>query len=231
MSRFLDPLRKLYPRPAWAVFAEVCSATGDRQGGRRADYLAVNVQPSGKGQVILFEEKASRSDLRREVKAPEKSEEIGQYATQKFLVVPAPWKLIFLSERMIPRGWGLLEIGGGSVVEVVEAPKTSAVPMSEGFMMSLIRAGDVQGTAVEGPESVITRPNLSRSHVGLGCGHIAPMPLCKARDMPKKLPCLACAAGDPTDNEIVEAVLDDADPEQLEKWLQVIAGKLGRDAA
>src|SRR6185503_14487011 len=38
LSRYLDAIRKLYPHPAWAVFSEVRSATGDTEGGRRADF-------------------------------------------------------------------------------------------------------------------------------------------------------------------------------------------------
>ena len=231
MSRFLDALRKLYPHPAWAVFAEVRSATGDTEGGRRADYLAVNVQPSGKGQVVLFEEKQSRGDFQRELRDASKGEEIGRYCTQRFLMVPAPWKLVLLTERQVPRGWGLLEIGTGSPNEVVEAPRTQALEMPHELVLSLLRAAAVQGegAATLGvEEQVITFPNLGGNRVGLACGHTA---VVMAKKMPAKWPCFSCQAGLKTEAEVVEGAFAAADEDQLEAWYQQIARQLGRDAA
>jgi hypothetical protein len=230
LSRYLDAIRSLYPHPGWGVYAEVSTATGDRDGGRRADFLAVACQPSGKGAVVLFEQKESKRDFDREVFSPEKGDAFGRYCTQRYFIVPAPWKSVVLTERQVPRGWGLLEVGTGSPREIVEAPKTQALEMPHEMVLSLLRAAAVQGTgaAVGVEEQVITFPNLGGGRVGLACGHTA---VVMVKKQPAKWPCFSCQAGLPTEVEVVEGAIAAADPDQLEAWLAQIARQLGRDAA
>jgi hypothetical protein len=222
MSRFLDILRKQYPLPAYAVFAEVRSATGAVDGPRYGDYVVVALLPSGRGQIILLEEKASKGDYGREIRAPEKSEEIGRFCTERYFIVQAPRKNVIPDLDRVPHPWGLLEVGAGGIVEVREAVKVEpACEPSAGFMRSLLRAAVVQGEAGSGEhESTIGR-HLGGNRYALGCGHSATIGV-KASKMPKKWPCLHCAAGDKTDEEIVEAAIDDAEPEQLRRWAEKI---------
>jgi hypothetical protein len=60
----------------------------------------------------------------------------------------------------------------------------------------------------------VTRPYLSKTRVGLACGH-AVTSLAKVK--PDRLPCEGCLWGWPTDMEIVEAAIADATPEVC--WL------------
>lgn len=215
----ISKLRELYPSPEWAFFEQVRSATGSGPDIRIADGIAVNLWRSKGVQVHGFEEKVSRADFQRELKQPDKAK-IAAYCSHFFLVVPAPWKRIVLSLGELPRGWGLIEIGTGCPVTVHEADERTAVrDLDADFMRSLLRAATTQGgdaaTIAGAPLSVINRPGLSRSHVGLVCGHAAPMPLDKK--MPAKVPCFACAAGQPAEIEVVETMIADADDDEVLK--------------
>lgn len=215
-------LEDLYARPQWALYTEVRSATGAASDVRIADAIAVNLWPSGNFELHGFEQKVSRGDFRVELRDPEKSK-IARFCTKWFLVVPAPWKKILVSTSELPRGWGLIEIGTGSPITVVEAPKKPAIEMDADLTRSLLRAGATQGAdnvEIGAPMVAITRPDLSRARVGLACGHAAPMPL--AKKLPAHVPCFACAEGRPADVELLEATIEDAEDEDLIRLKKVM---------
>jgi hypothetical protein len=91
------------------------------------------------------------------------------------------------------------------------------------YTRSLLRAGaamgsgavaagagsPAQGGAVA-PIVAVTRPYLSKTRVGLACGHAATS---LAKVKPERVSCEGCAKGWPTDQEVVEAAIAEATPE------------------
>jgi hypothetical protein len=232
VSRLLRALRGFYKSPGWAVFGEVPSGTGEAKEDehrRRADAVIVNLWPSRGHRVILVERKDRRDDYLREKRDLAKGLEIGRFCTETVLVVPAPWNRIVLTESELIRGWGLWEMDGSRLIEVKDPTPREAEPMTEGFMFSLLRAGAAEAAGrVSGmDEQAIVRPDASRTHVMLACLHAAPAPLAKRKDWPRTLPCFACAAGAPPEIEMVEAAVEDMEPEQLQRLHTKIAHLLG----
>jgi len=226
----LDKLRASYPADEWALFEDIRNTTGLREVVRYADALGVRLW--GAPEVHGFELKTSRADWLRELRDPEKSGPLKAFCHRWYLCVPAPRKRIVLSLSELPAMWGLLELGTGAPVVVVEARhRPEAEPLSNDAMRSLFRAA---GRAAEladepaAPLSIINRPTLSRSTVGLACGHVAPRPLAKV--LPRALPCAACAAGLPTDRRLIAAVYAEASDEELEELLRLGAEERRRRA-
>lgn len=149
------------------------------------------------------------------------------YCAAWWLVVPAPWKNILLSLSELPNRWGLIEIGTGGPSIVQYADERDAEHPLPGFMKSLLRTavdgGDQdrgEGSGVVAPLSPITRPTLSRSHVGLACGHTAQRPLLKI--MPRALPCFDCVDGKPSDPLLIRTAIEEATPEQRAEYLALL---------
>ncbi len=245
----LSALRELYSAPEWLVLGEVRSGTGFREEVRYADALAVNMWPSSTDRLIGFEFKAAtlarhaRADLRRELKRPEKARAIGRFCSLWYLVVRAPWKKTLFSFDELPEGWGLIEVGTGKPVVVRQGVERMAESLSEALMLSLIRSASEQGNDERGgarhgkvmaaPLRQVSRPRLSREHMGLACGHVLPRPLIKAP--PPRVNCEACAAGLPIDRQMLEAIVCDMGPAELadaaalierRRSLQVLRGEL-----
>jgi hypothetical protein len=113
-----------------------------------------------------------------------------------------------------------LEIGTGAPRVVVAAEEREAEEPTPGFVRALLRAaarednaGDAGDELGVGPLVEVSRPGLSRQHVGLGCGHAAARPLDKV--LPPRVRCAGCAAGRPTDRELLDAAIDDASDDDL----------------
>jgi len=215
-SAVLDKLRHLYPSPEWGTFSEVRSGTGTRvESVRYADALAVNLlAPSW--EIHGFEFKESRADFLREIARPGKSAPIAAWCCAWSLVVRAPWKRTVLAFSELPEGWGLIEIGTGRPSIVMPAAPREPADPPHTFVASLLRSASrlAEDDTAGAPLSAITRPHLSRHHVGLACGHVAARPLAKV--IPLRLPCFGCAEGRPADREVLEAAIDEASPELLE---------------
>lgn len=96
-------LERAHPSREWALLFQVPPRTGG--GTRYADAVALNLWKSRGYALHGFELKASRSDWLRELKQPEKSEEIIG-SCDYFWVVAAP-DIVRVDE--LPPGWGLLE--------------------------------------------------------------------------------------------------------------------------
>lgn len=230
-ARVFAGLRDVYAAPEWALLSEVRSATGQTEGLRIADVLAVNLWPSGKGHLHGIEIKVSRADAQRELRNHLKSEPFRRVCSSWWLAVPAPWKRVLLSISEVPDGWGLYEVGTGGAVEVVSAAVREPVDMTPEMTLALLRAAtranDVDAVLrISGaPSQLVTRPHLSRDRVGLACGHVATKPLTKA--MPLRLPCVACAEGRPPDREMVLAAIDDASAEDLHYFAEALKARRG----
>jgi hypothetical protein len=228
----IEKLRSIYSLDTgWVLATEVRSATGRVEGLRVADAVAVSVWPSMGLEIHGFELKVSRKDWQAELAQPAKAREIGRFCSRWYLVVPAPWKNVVTSLSELPEGWGLITIGTGGAEVVREAEERQAQEPTPAFLQALLRAG-ARGSAVEGtsaPLVRITRPHLSRTLVGLACGHTAPAPM--AKKMPLSVQCWSCAEGRPSDLEMVRAFLEEASPEVLAEVSREVEERLGVGAA
>lgn len=127
-------LRARYPVQSHALFFEVQSATAYK-GHQRADAVAVGLWPSRGLDVIGFEFKTHRSDWLRELKSPDKAEEIFQFCDRWYLV--ADDNVAKVDE--IPETWGWLTPVGDKLRETKAAPALSAKPLAREFVASLMR--------------------------------------------------------------------------------------------
>lgn len=223
---FLSSLRSLYAAPEWALFTEVRSSTGSTEILRTADAIAVHLWGGDRWRLHGFEAKASRADWLRELKHPEKSGPLKLFCAAWYLVVAAPWKNIVLHLRELPDRWGLIEVGTGGASIITAALERDAEEPTPGFLRALLRAADRGAEDLTGedvydvPRVLITRPALSRQHVGLACGHVAPRPLSKI--MPRSAPCFGCKDGRASDRAYLEAALEEATEEDLRDYAEMI---------
>lgn len=131
----LDRLRRRYPAPQYALFAEVGDETGGRT--RSADAIAMGLWRSRGIELQGFEIKVDRRDWLRELKNPTKAEPIARYCDRWTIVVSDPE---IVREGELPSGWGLLVPRGNDLLAVVEAPKHDPAPMTRAFLAALMRA-------------------------------------------------------------------------------------------
>jgi hypothetical protein len=151
MPDFKQLLRERYPKQSYALFFEVQSATA-YQGRQRADALAMGLWPSRGLDVIGFEFKAHRGDWLRELRSPDKAEEIFQFCDQWYLV--ADEHTAHADE--IPATWGWLCPGEKGLREAKSAPKLAAKPLAREFVTSLLRSAQKdRDQAAEKPRAEI----------------------------------------------------------------------------
>lgn len=135
----IDLVNKRHPAPGWVVLSELANSTGGNVRGF-ADAFALGIWPSHHYEAHLYEFKASRSDVKKELADPSKGDAIGKFADYRWLVVTDA-KLI--ETLVIPEGWGILAPkggGAGRVLSVVrKAPKQDATPWTRGFVAALVR--------------------------------------------------------------------------------------------
>ena len=130
-----DALETKYALPEWAYFPEVSSGTGAYH-SRTADGIAISLWPSRGYETLGFEIKVSRSDFLREIKNPEKAEELFKYCDKWWLVTPKD--LVKVEE--VPKTWGLMVIQGDKLLVVKPAPQLEDVkPWGRPFVASLMR--------------------------------------------------------------------------------------------
>ena len=128
-------LAKRYPAPQWAYFTEVRNGTGYRH-ARTADAMALGLWPSMGMELHGVEVKASRSDWKRELEQPEKSEELGKYCDRWWLCSE---EKVVLDIGEIPPAWGWLEFSGGKLKTRKPAPKREAKALDRHFVASVLR--------------------------------------------------------------------------------------------
>lgn len=122
--------------PAWAFFPQVRNATGLQATVRTIDAIAMSLYPSRGLDVHGFEIKISRSDWLRELRQPEKTEEIARYCD--FFWVVAPIEAIMRGE--LPPRWGQLVPGTGTLRVKQQAEKLEARPLDRLFIAALLRS-------------------------------------------------------------------------------------------
>lgn len=134
-----DLLRALATRhqpPAWAFLSHVRNGTGFSRVTRTADALAMSLYPSRGLHLHGFEVKVYRNDWLRELKTPEKAEEIWRYC-HFWWVVAASESVVY--EEELPPKWGLLIPHGKALRAVVKAQAVEAEPPSYHFLGSILR--------------------------------------------------------------------------------------------
>src|SRR5450755_3192083 len=105
--KVIEALRKMYPHPDHAIIFEFRGGTGLSRESR-ADAIAMDLWPSRGLELIGFEIKTSRQDWLREVKDPEKSEQMKQFCDRWYLVVDDPAIVRGWPEKELPEDWGLM---------------------------------------------------------------------------------------------------------------------------
>jgi hypothetical protein len=180
--------------------------------------------------VEVVEIKETSADFRNELDRPAKSAPFAPHAWARWFAVPTPYTDVVPSPSLVPRPWGLLSVGTGAPVPIVEAEQVEPEERLPPFALALLRAMQVaegRGSAGDAPLVDVVRPFLGRGHVGLACFHVA---MHLEKKPPPRLPCVGCRDGLPTDREAIEAAIRDAGPEDLERYAALIEAQRGRAA-
>lgn len=156
-------LQKRYPSREYAFLQEVPNATGFAV-RRHADAVALSLWPS-RGLVLHgFEIKVSRTDWLRELKNPQKADDIARFCDFWWLVVGSG---PIVQPGELPATWGLLAPSpDGSTLRVVQQPtKLEAEPWTRAFMAAVLRkAGEsmVPTASVEAVKAEAERKGFER---------------------------------------------------------------------
>lgn len=134
-EHLLARIRERYTPPEWAYFPELRGGTAWTRESR-VDALVMNLYPSRGMELHGFEVKCSRSDWKRELDNPGKSEPIQQF-TDRWWVVASSEELIFPGE--LPPTWGLMVPHGDGLRIRIEAPKLKAKPLDRAFVAAILR--------------------------------------------------------------------------------------------
>jgi hypothetical protein len=135
-------LRKRYPEREYALMEEVSDRAGFGR-SRSADYIIMNLWPSRGLSLHGIELKSYRSDWLNELKKPEKAENIFQYCDYFWLLTTEE---SIAKENEIPEKWGWMNIKGGKIFTIKEAPKLTPKPISRDFLACLLkRSSDKSG--------------------------------------------------------------------------------------
>lgn len=138
-----EQLRLRYPAPEWAIFFEVAAGLG-ASSMRYADALAMSLFPSRGLDVHGFEIKKSRGDWLRELKSPQKADQIARYCDFWWLVTSDD-KVADKNE--VPRTWGLLVSKDGELRQVKRAERMKARGIDRPFLGAILRRADEYLTA------------------------------------------------------------------------------------
>lgn len=131
-------LQKKWGKPECAFLRQVRNATGFNATTRTADALSIGLWPSRGMHLNGFEIKVSRADWLKELKQPEKAEEIARYCHFWWIAIP---DRAMVKEGELPAQWGVVEVGSGSPKIVKQAPFTAEPqPPSLTFFASLMRS-------------------------------------------------------------------------------------------
>ena len=131
-------LRQRFAPPEWVLMEELAPKTGGGTG--YADAVAMNLWKSRGYAVGGMEIKVHRGDWLRELKKPAKAEDVFRYCNT-WTVVALPG---VVQAGEVPVTWGLTEVQGGRLVEVVKAPALTPDPLDRPFVASLMRRGFAQ---------------------------------------------------------------------------------------
>ncbi len=151
-SDVIAALARSHSAPAYAFLSHVRNGTGYTKAIRTIDALSMSLYPSRGLHLTAFEVKVSRADWLRELKDPEKSDDIFDCVDFFYLVVPYNKENPIVLEGELPKNWGLVVIQGGRAITKVQAPY-HARKMDAAFLASMLRnisEGTVPKASIEG---------------------------------------------------------------------------------
>lgn len=128
-------LEKRFPAGQYALLQEVSDAAGFGR-SRSADGIAMSLWPSRGLGIEGIEIKSFRGDWLRELKQPEKAENIFKYC-DKWWLVTADDTVAKLEE--IPVTWGWMTVKGKQMRTVKEAPQLKPVPIDKSFIAAMMK--------------------------------------------------------------------------------------------
>jgi hypothetical protein len=142
-------LRPLYPAAEYALLPQVANSTGAGN-KRHCDALALSLWPSRGLHLSGFEMKSYRGDWLRELRNPEKGEEIAAKVNYWWVVAS---NLAVVGPGELPQGWGLLAWDE----KLAKLAKIKAAPFREADKLDLafIAAALRQAQGVCTPAGVI----------------------------------------------------------------------------
>lgn len=132
----IEALYKRFPVKEYVVLTEVRDAAG-HAARRSADAIAMGLWPSRGIELHGIEVKQGRADWLKEVKNPQKAENIFQYCDRFWLL--AMEEMVVFSAEEIPRTWGYMQLVGSKLQIIKEAPLLSAKPISKTFLAALLK--------------------------------------------------------------------------------------------
>jgi soluble cytochrome b562 len=143
----IKALRRRYPSESYALFPQLADKTGAGP-NRFADAAVMGLWPSRGLLFEGFEVKVSKSDLRKELRTPEKAETIAKYCDKWWLVLGS--QDLMDGVGLIPEKWGVLAPKDGTqeLKVVQQATKQKAEDFDREFMASVFRRA--QEDIVEG---------------------------------------------------------------------------------
>lgn len=130
-------LRKKYAPPDYAIAFEVGDSTGLNV-RRHADAVSMSLWPSRGLELLGFEIKVSRGDLRKEVETPEKAEPLAKYCDGWYVVCPAELNILDIE---VPLNWGIMVARDGELKVKRSAQRNeNPTPVTRSFLAALFRA-------------------------------------------------------------------------------------------
>lgn len=127
-------LRPLYPEREYALLPQVANGTG-AGAFRHCDALALSLWPSRGMHLHGFEIKSYRGDWLREMKHPEKAEEISAFCNYWWIVAAG----LFVKPDELPQPWGLMVWDGKKLVKEKPAPYKQAEHPDFSFVAAMLR--------------------------------------------------------------------------------------------
>jgi len=147
-SELRERLAAKYPLPEWVLLNEVRDSTG-WEGNRTADCLAMATWPSRGCSLYGFEIKASRTDVLKELKSPQKADGVKKFCDRWYLVLSNS-DLIKASE--VPKAWGLIVPHGTGLKISKEAPASKPKRWPREFVASMLRNSAQSQSAAKAKE-------------------------------------------------------------------------------
>lgn len=132
-------LRRHFAAPSHAIVYEVAQATGF-DAHRHLDAVAMSLWPSHGLSLHGIEIKVTLHDWRREIRQPDKAEQIARFCD--FFWVAAPADLIPLDD--LPEAWGLIAVDPAGTAKVAKRAAKRETPADGGrpFLAAMLRAAD-----------------------------------------------------------------------------------------
>lgn len=225
----LRALSTLWLPTRFALLPQVRSHLGAGVDGLRiADVIVLEYAT---GILLYVEIKVDRRDWIEELLDPGKSDEIGQHCHGRIVAVPGGnARRVVNGAGELPDGWGLVVVDGGKATLAHKPTVADPGATPEELWFSMIRSALSSAQRETDPEvgapwKPVTRPQYSRTHAILGCGHACPLSL--VRGDPPRAPCFSCPENLPVDEEAALAAIEDASAAQLVTYQAGIDARTG----